>query len=468
MLLTITVASSPKTLPDARDIGYLLYKNPATLFEKQLGFGVARVFYPEATEQSATIALLVEVDPVGLVRGRADSLFQYVSDRPYAASSFLSVAISECFSTALAGRCEKHTELLQSRHTLSATIYSVHCEAGESLIQKIFEPLGYTLSITRLPLDENFPEWGDSNLYTVVISGVQTMQNMLSHLYVLLPAIDNAKHYFVGEEEVEKLLRHGIGWLETHPEKALITKRYLRYQRALTDSALAQLVPEESEGEIASETEAESESAPKHRLNDQRIDATLSAITALTPPAASIIDLGCGEGKTLAALIKALPHAVKLAGMDVSTVALEFAAKRLNLDRPNVSERLQLFQGSLVYRDARLAGFDVGLLNEVIEHLEPDRLVALERAVFAEARPRRVILTTPNREYNSVWPSLPAGKFRHADHRFEWTRAEFAAWADRLCVAHGYTVQFFGVGEDDPEGLDRGAPTQLAIFDRTS
>ena len=101
---------------------------------------------------------------------------------------------------------------------------------------------------------------------------------------------------------------------------------------------------------------------------------------------------------------------------------------------------------------------------EVIEHLDPDRLSALEASVFGDAVPRRVLVTTPNAEYNAVWDSLPAGAFRHADHRFEWTRPQFQSWAERVAGQYGYHVTFDGIGDTDPAG--RGTPTQLAHFSR--
>ena len=475
MFLTVTC-----TAPEATDLGYLLHKNPAALFEKELTFGVARVFYPEATAQRCTVALLVEVDPVGLVRGGSGDprLAQYVSDRPYVPSSFLSVALSQCFATALGGRSKDRPDRVDEKMPLTATLHALDCDAGEALIRRLFEPLGYSVAAERHePLDARFPEWGPSDLYSVTLSGAQTVRDLLTHLYVLVPVLDNAKHYFIGEDEVEKLVRKGEGWLDSHPEKEVIAKRYLRYKRALADAALARL--SEVEGAAPAETDAaiadsgargdaaEATLETPARLNDRRIEASVAAVASLDPPARRVIDLGCGEGKTMAALLRDVPALEHVAGMDVSVVPLGRAVRRLRLERLNERERerLSLFQGSLVYRDARLSGFDVALLNEVVEHLDADRLATLVRVVFEFARPRRVVVTTPNAEYNSVWPSLPAGKFRHPDHRFEWTRAEFAPWAQGVTAAHGYTVAFSGVGDEDPEG--RGTPTQMAVFDRT-
>jgi 3' terminal RNA ribose 2'-O-methyltransferase Hen1 len=469
MLLTIT-----STAPQADDLGYLLHKNPSTLFEKPLTFGTARVFYTEATAQRCSICLQVDIDTVGLVRGKGDKntsapLAQYISNRPYIPSSFLSVALNECFATALGGRSKERPERVDEKMPLAAQVVGLN--APPSLIRELFTPLGYTIETQSTgPLDERFPEWGESGLLHVTLTAQATVRDLLTHLYVLIPVLDNQKHYYIGDDEVEKLLRRGDGWLATHPAREMITLRYLRYRKALTSAALARLTeveetktPETMEAQDQAAEIAEETLETPVRLNDQRIAATVEAVRSLQPPAKRVIDLGCGEGRTMAALLEAIPGMEHVAGMDVATMPLEKAARRLRLERMNERERarVSLFQGSLVYRDARLSGYDVALLNEVIEHLEADRLATLVRIVFEYAHPRCVVVTTPNAEYNSVWPSLPAGKFRHADHRFEWTREQFQAWTHDIASKYGYTLTFSGIG---PLDETRGTPTQMATF----
>lgn len=461
MLLTLTAIASP-ALSDARDLGFLLHKNPASVLEKPLSFGTARVFWPEATPERATCALTVEIDPVGLVRGRADSLFAYVSDRPYAASSFLSVALSQCFSSALGGRMKEKAELATTPLPLSATLYALPCDGGEPLIRRMLEPLGWTVSVERLPLDPAFPEWGAGSHYTVTLSGEKTVHDLLSHLYVLIPVLDNAKHYGIGEDEVDKLLRHGKGWLASHQERELISRRYLRYRRTLTQTALERLSEIEEQESVEAEDPTEEAAEAPVRLNDRRIEAAVDVVRTASPTATTVLDLGCGEGRTLRALRAAFPT-LNLVGMDVSSGELTKAARRLKSDRDS---RLQLLHGSLVYLDERLpVGADVALLMEVIEHLDSWRLSTLEEVVFGTLKPRRVLVTTPNAEYNVVWSSLPTGKFRHHDHRFEWSRTEFQAWAQEVAARHGYQVTFGGIGEEDSEG--HGTPTQMAVFDQS-
>jgi 3' terminal RNA ribose 2'-O-methyltransferase Hen1 len=467
MLLTIRTTHRPAT-----DLGFLLHKNPARLQSFTQSFGRVHVFYPEASEDVCTAALLLDVDPVGLVRGRrgpageGGALDQYVNDRPFVASSFLSVAISDVFGTAMTGRSKERPELASMPIPLVARIAVLPCRGGEEFLRRLFEPLGYVLSTTSHALDETNPEWGPSRYFTVELSATTRLSELLTHLYVLIPVLDDEKHYWVGADEVEKLLRHGEGWLASHPERDTIARRYLRHRRSLVDDAIARLVgdeePEVDEAAAARDTEEATLEQPMS-LNEQRLATVLAALKG--SGATRVVDLGCGEGRLLKLLLDDRQFA-EIVGMDVSYRALEIAGDRLRLDRlaPKQRERIRLIHGSLMYRDSRLTGFDAATVVEVIEHFDPPRLAAFERVAFEFARPATAVLTTPNAEYNVRWESLPAGEFRHRDHRFEWTRAQFRDWAQRTADRFGYTVRFAPVG---PEDADLGSPTQMGIFTRT-
>ncbi|HYF04513.1 MAG TPA: 3' terminal RNA ribose 2'-O-methyltransferase Hen1 [Patescibacteria group bacterium] len=460
MLLTITTTHQPAT-----DLGYLLHKNPARVQTVNLSFGKAHVFYPEATAEKCTAAMLIDVDPVGLVRKKSEQAFalqQYVNDRPYAASSFLSVALAQVFGTAMGGRSKDRQELAEMPIPLSVRIPVLPCRGGETVLKKLFEPLGYALKAERLTLDEKFPEWGDSRYFDVELSAVCRLQDVLNHLYVLVPVLDDEKHYWVDTGELEKLLRKGDGWLAAHPEKELITKRYLKHRAALANEALSRFMPEETtvaEDEAEHDAE-ENEVEKKLRLNDVRMATVFEKVKSTG--AARVLDLGCGEGKLLKMLLGDKQF-TEILGMDVSYRTLEIAAKRLKLEAlpDKQRERIQLLHSSLVYRDRRLEGYDAATIIEVIEHLDEERLTALERNVFGFARPNYVIITTPNAEYNALFETLPAGKFRHKDHRFEWTRGQFEEWAQRVCAEFGYSAEFFPVGDVDEKA---GSPTQMAVF----
>jgi len=466
MLLTISTTHFPAT-----DLGYLLHKHPGKLQTFSLSFGQAHVFYSEVTPERCSANLLVDIDPIQLFLNNKKTnhsnfaLQQYVNDRPYTASSFLSVAIAQVFGSALAGQCNNKPELAQFAIPLTASINVVSCQEGPELIDRLFFPLGYQVNTQQISLDQHFPEWGNSIYFTVRLQAVTTVKQLLSHLYILIPVMDNEKHYFVGEDEIMKLTNHGEGWLSTHPERDWIVDRYLRHRRNLTESALALLREDDSTDKEKAEDQGDLNEERIEKsigLNQQRIDTVIAEIKSIG--GTRFIDMGCGEGKLLKRI---LPESrfTEITGMDVSSRYLSKAEYYLQIDRlpENQRRKLKLFQGSLLYLDQRLQGYDIAAMIEVIEHLDPNRLEVLEKVIFGNASPAAVIITTPNCEYNQKWTSLPAGNFRHPDHHFEWTRLEFQTWAKKVAADHQYVVGFKPIG---PEDSLLGSPTQMAIFMR--
>ncbi|MFG3442057.1 3' terminal RNA ribose 2'-O-methyltransferase Hen1 [Nonomuraea sp. NPDC047897] len=486
MLLTISTTARPAT-----DLGYLLHKHPDRVQEFGQSFGTATVFYPEAGEERCTAALLLDVDSVSLARSRGKgspdfSLSQYVNDRPYAASSLLAVALADVFRTARAGRCRARPELAERPLPLEVRLPALPCRGGPELARRLFAPLGWEVSAQSVPLDEGFPEWGDSRYVRLELRGAVRLADALNHLYVLLPVLDDGKHYWIAPDEVDKLIRAGEGWLRDHPERGLITRRYLGRRWALARTALArlaelgddteeQLDPAVAEGPVTPAHVTPQEgpvtqapvtpddgppAVPPRPLSVQRREAVLAMLEELG--ATSVVDLGCGQGE-LAGELLARPRFARVGAMDVSSMALTIAARKLKLDRmPELKRaRLHLFQGSLTYTDKRLSGYDAAVLMEVVEHVDPPRLEALERVVFGHARPAHVLVTTPNAEYNVRYEFLTG--MRHPDHRFEWTRAEFAHWAAGVAARYGYRLAVKPVGDDDPEV---GPPTQMGVFTR--
>ncbi|GAA1989046.1 3' terminal RNA ribose 2'-O-methyltransferase Hen1 [Catenulispora subtropica] len=531
MLLTITATPPPGADWPATDLGYLLHKNPERVQVFDVTYGKAHVFYPAADPRECTVALLLEVDPVALVRGKGPNtpdfaLAQYVNDRPYAASSLLASALGHVFRTALRGRCDQRPELAATPLPLRIEVPALICAESQraesqraesqraesnarepELAKALFEPLGWTVIAERVPLDPAFPDWGASRYLSLTLTGTLRLSDALSHLFVLLAALDGAKHYWVASDEVDKLVRVGGGWLGSHPLRGMIARRYLARRQPLVREALARLAevddvePEALDNAVGFEAEEEAavpgpasepsepnglnepsglsdpsglsrlsganepsgSSGPKERKQSLAIARRAAVVASLHEVgAARVLDLGCGEGALIRDLLKDRAF-TDIVGVDVSARALQTAARKLRVARlpDRVRARLTLRQGALTYTDARLAGYDAAVLMEVVEHVDPHRLAALEHAVFRAAHPRAVVVTTPNVEFNVRYETLEAGRFRHGDHRFEWTRAEFRTWAERVAAEHGYAVRFKPVGEQDPE---LGPSTQLALF----
>lgn len=464
MLLNISTSHYPAT-----DLGYLLHKHPDKFQSFDLSVGKAHVFYPEAGESKTTISLLLDIDPIDMVRearnlgGDAFPLGQFVNDRPYVASSFMSVAIAKIFSSALNGNCKEKPELVEKKLPFEVSVSVQPApHGGEILIRKFYEPLGYNVNLKRCTLDDHFPEWGDSKYFQLSLANTLSTKDLLSHLYVLIPALDNNKHYFVNENEIEKLLKKGEGWLNGHPAKQEIARRYLHNIRSLSGQAMQLL----TDGDTPDNTLPDKDLHPagarskKETLHDTRLRTVVDRL--LASGAKTVLDLGCGDGKLLRLLAPQRQFS-QIVGMDVAYKELLKAKERLGYDEmpPHQQERIRLFQGSLTYRDKRIEGFQAAAVIEVIEHLDPDRLKTFETVLFAHARPATVLITTPNKEYNMVWENLDTGTMRHSDHRFEWSREEFARWASHIATSYPYNFEIVPIG---PEVENVGAPTQMAIF----
>lgn len=456
MLLTLRCTS-----PTPDDLGYLLHKHPEKHQTFNVNWGEVHVFYPEVSEQACTAAMLLEIDPVGLVRRDTKSgLDQYVNDRPYAASSFFSVALNQVFKDALLKKCKHRPELVDKPLQLQAELSVVRARGGTTYLQQLFEPLGYEVTCLPHALDATM-NWNEAFYYTLTLRAECALHQMLNHLYVLMPVLDAEKHYYVDQKELEKLLHKGEGWLAQHPLKRSIVERYLKRRHHLTREALARLQDEQAEDpeEVTQRADEAEENLEKAvRLHDVRLDRVCELLKE--SGARQVVDMGCGSGKLLSRLHK-FRQFERVIGVDVSYASLTMAKDRLKYQEGET--RLQLMHGSLLYHDSRLQGCEAAALVEVIEHLDPPRLEACQRNLFGQMKPKMVVITTPNRDYNALFPGLPAGKFRHRDHRFEWSRDEFQAWSENVCQTFGYRVRYEGLGPEDPT---YGCPSQMGVFER--
>ncbi len=457
MLLELTTTHQPAT-----DFGYLLHKHPDKLFSTELSVGNALVFYPEANEEICTACLLLDINPVDLVRGdKSKNAFlsaHYVNDRPYTSNSFLSTAISKAFGSAINGTCPTKPELVVTPIPLKAKIHSLRVDCDPAYIPKLFEPLGYTITIEKFLLDAQFPSWGSGNVINLTVEKTTTLKELLTQLYVFMTVLDNSRHYYISKQDIDTLIRRGDGWLDAHPEKDWITKRFLKFLKPLTNEAFLRLSPEAVESETA-------EIQPIERtptLHQQRLTQSLEFVRA--SGAESVLDVGCGEGKLLKMIMRD-GQFKKIGGMDVSFGELQRAKENLHLEEasPAMRERIALFQSSVTYRDERFKEYEALVLVEVIEHLDEERLPDMAKVIFGFAQPKTVIMSTPNAEYNVVYEKLSADTFRHTDHRFEWTRKEFSDWCEGVGALYCYTFKIHHIGKQE-ENL--GAPSQMVVFNR--
>lgn len=468
MLLTITTTHQPAT-----DMGYLLGKHPNRCQTFDFPWAKAHVFYPEASHERCTIALAVELLTHKLNpnnRGTAHSRQEhFVNDRAYAATSHLALVINQLFSQAYASQNKDKPELSNTPLPLEVWLPTVPRGRHPDTASQLFEPLGYTVAAKPLPLDQKKPDSGYSRHIDLTLSHTITMAEMLRHLYVLLPTMDGGKHHYIEQDDVEKLMRFGEGWLSTHPKRDMIVNSSMNEKRSFANKVVAMLdeqnqAQEQPDENSPQETRHERQEAHVERgigLNKMRRDAVLKAVKDSSPN--SVIDLGCGEGTLTLALLQENPS-FRVTAMDVSTRAMSTLERRAGRLTPAQKDRLKTFHGSLSYRDRRLADHDTAVAMEVVEHIDEEKLSSFEDTVLAGARPKTLIVTTPNREYNAVFGMEP-GTRRHRDHRFEWDRQEFKKWANDSAAAHGYSVAILPIGPVDPS---MGPPSQMAVFTRIS
>lgn len=474
MLLTLSALSTPQA--PASNLSFLLHKHPDKLQSFSLPFGQAHLFYPEYSEHQCTLSLLLDVDPINLSRATNPNpnqhLWPYVNDRPYVCSSFMSTTISRVLGTALSGNCKSFPEYTSTPMHLKVSLHNLPVHSGHThheLISKLFSPLGYHIQTQHTGLlNERFPAWGESPLVDLHLEHSSiTLQELLAHIYVLIPVLDNNKHYFVSTQEVSKLLRHGDSWLHTHPEKTWITQRYLKRQTRLAKLALQELQHHKDEDEDNTPQTKDINQEPHttiettKNLHQRRLEQVLHTVLSL-PSHHRIVDMGCGEGKLLK-LLQNEPAIEHIVGIDVSTTSLQRAQRKLRMDELSYkeSQRITLHHGSLLYCDDITTNADVITLVEVIEHIEESLLPFAMYHMLGFAKPNHLIITTPNADYNSLFENLSAGHMRHNDHRFEWSRKTFEAWCLTQADTYNYSVSFEPVGDLHPE---LGAQTQMAVF----
>ncbi|MGI2326725.1 3' terminal RNA ribose 2'-O-methyltransferase Hen1 [Planococcus sp. YIM B11945] len=435
---------------NVKAVSYLLSKNPNNLYERNHKGHLVRLFYSKFTDEEMEVTIFVTPDPIELIQNKSNSfdITHYINDREFAVSSIFCSFIRSALGTALNGQPkEEYAEWVPYQFPFTIEFGPVASALSDRQLKDLFEPMGYEVGIARPDIHYSFDLKEKSSVRTLTLNGKQTLQNSLRHLFVLIPVIDNYKHYYIDEKEIEKLERYGEGWLENHPLRDLIYRQALRFKEVYS------LV------ESSNEEEKKAEPLRKARLNELRYDKIVEMAKQLSPT--SIVDFGSGEGK-LAVQLGFLNGVRKVLAVEPSQTATAKAIKRFEKvrDQANFIEPETLW-GSLYYFDERLKGKDLMILCEVIEHIDEERLPKAFDTILNSYAPTSLIVTTPNREYNEIYDM--DDHFRHDDHRFEWTRQEFRDW----CTArnhHGhYELEFMGIGEED---LQQGFPTQMCVFKR--
>ncbi|PUB11135.1 3' terminal RNA ribose 2'-O-methyltransferase Hen1 [Paenisporosarcina sp. OV554] len=435
---------------NVKAISYLLSKNPSNLYERNHKGHLVRLFYSKFTETELEVTIFVTPDPIELVKNNSNSydITHYINDREFAVSSIFCSFIRSALGTALNGQPrEEHIKWVDYPFPFNFEFGPVVSTLSDEELKNLFEPIGYEVTITRPEIEYSFQVKDKSSARYISIEGVKTLQEGLRHLFVLIPVIDNYKHYFIDEKEIEKLERYGEGWLEQHPLRDLIYRKALRFKEIYS------LV------ENSGREEKKVEPVKKVRLNELRYERIVDTVSRMKPK--TVVDFGSGEGK-LSVQLGFVEGVKEILAVEPSESESLKALNRFNKVK-NIDEFVvpEILWGSLFYYDERLKDKDIIILCEVIEHIDEYRLPKAMDTVLNDYQPGALIITTPNREYNEVYDMEE--HLRHNDHRFEWTREEFSRWCTERNHRNDYELLFDGIGE---EHETHGFPTQMCVFKR--
>ncbi|MGM0845103.1 MAG: 3' terminal RNA ribose 2'-O-methyltransferase Hen1 [Bacillota bacterium] len=446
MQLTIRASGA-----EAEVISFLLAKNPNNIYERSQNGHLVRMFYSKFTKEEVEVTLFVTPDPIELSRNSSEKydITSYINDREFAVSSIFCTFLRSALGTALNGKPkDEYAPWVNHAFSLKLEFGPLASSLSDQQIIGLYEPLGYEVEITYGEADYNLDLKTKSSVRYITLKGLTTLQNGLRQLVVLIPVLDNYKHYYIDEKEIEKIERYGEGWLDHHPQREFILQKALRFKEIYSqvDNRIA-------EGD-------KKESPIKVRLNDLRYEKIIHHINRLEKKE-SIVDFGSGEGK-LSLRLGFVNGVKEIIAVEPSESAALKALKRF--EKAAQKEDILMpttMMGSLFYFDERLKGKDVMILCEVIEHIDEYRLPKIMNTILNDYKPGVLMITTPNQEYNQVY-DMSEG-YRHSDHRFEWTREEFYQWCNQQNTAENYELVFDGIGEEHER---YGFPTQMCIFTR--
>ncbi|WP_407270561.1 3' terminal RNA ribose 2'-O-methyltransferase Hen1 [Radiobacillus sp. PE A8.2] len=429
-------------------LSFLLAKNPTNLYERESKGHLVRMFYSKFMPSEVEATIFVTPDSIELVKNNnnAYDITHYINDREFAVSSIFTSLIRSALATALNGNTkEEYQAWVKHCFPFTFGFGPVSTDLSDEQITNLFEPLGYEIDIEKRELDYDFSLKTTNHVRYINIHGTTTLQTGLRQLFVLIPVLDNYKHYYIDEKEIDKLQRYGEGWLDQHPSKDMIIRRALRFKELY--SQLEDKVEQQ-------------ETTPKVRLNELRYQKIAETVQQLTDRK-SIVDFGSGEGK-LAYKLGFVSGVEEILAVEPSETATTRAIARFEHGESEVGFVSPTpVWGSLYYFDQRLVNKDVIILCEVIEHIDEYRLPKIIQTILQKYQPRALIITTPNSEYNNVYELDQA--YRHSDHRFEWTRNQFQACCTAATEQHPYRLHFDGIGEEHPSF---GQPTQMCTFIR--
>jgi 3' terminal RNA ribose 2'-O-methyltransferase Hen1 len=418
MLLSISVEGA-----GADTLSYVVQKHPAKIFEK----GNLRLFFPKYDKNASSLVAMAEFPEFKLWDKDTPGADAYVSSREYALSSLFCRELKGAFGTVLSGKYKDEKDQKMAETPLEVVVDALPLATSltDEQLRSLFQPLRYAGFTPSYTVDHSYQyPWMPQRhrVLELALRGQKTIREVLRHLLVLIPAIDNYTHYTELDTLVAELKNYGEGWLDQHPKKAFITARFLRNSR--------KLIKEFDGAEEKKQGEAELEK--RIFLGELRTNWFLDTVKRLG--ARSVVDAGCGSGR--------LAEAMNKAGV-LEVSAFDCHGKAVQAAKYHLENKANVFFSSLMYRDDRLLSKDAILLQEVVEHMPAFQLRRAMELIFKVYRPKWVLMSTPNRSYNKIF-GMPEGAFRHRDHKFEFDEAEAKRFCDSLPGGYKYAIEPIG------------------------
>lgn len=433
---------------NAGNLSYFLGKHPDRPFTRETKYGKVEAKFLHYRQNEVIFYITFHPNGLSLVKeSDFHQLEDYINDREFSLSSIFLTNIRHSIGYVLSDEKEGITENMH----FSVSLSPLSTRLPDHAITELFEPLGYDVSIEKIESDYTF-DVDSGRVVSLTLTSQTNVVDVFRHLYVLIPIMDNYKHYDIDSNEAEKLLRFGAKWLEQHPKREFITRRFVGYRKGLANDVLSTFEPKEKELTNNEEPEV------KTPLGKLRYSAFADKVKEL--PIQSVVDMGAGEGRLVELLVQN-EQLTEILACEPTVNGLDRMKRLISIleRKKKVRVKPSIIQSSLFYRDERLLHKDALILCEVIEHIERERVDQVLSTILSYYQPTYFIFSTPNYEYNDIYGL--EGALRHNDHRFELTRKEFHSLVERHANENNYSFDIIGIGEEHTE---LGFPTQMAVL----
>lgn len=466
MFLKLKVSSDDQDY-DINNVGFIIHKNPTNKYlNVKEKLGNVNIFFKNENN-TLNIDHVFELNSLDLFRksnqGHIDNIDHYVNDQSYTINSMFSSILNKVYSTCV-NKKDINT-LKEFQISVEFGVVRLH-KIKIDTIKDIFIELGFDFQYERLPYNPMSKETTQflndmSDNYIFKLSHNSMSFNKLFNILIVMTYVYNVnRHFEVSQDQLVKLIERNSEWLKEHSKKQLIVQRFLSYKKELTTQALSLLEIESLDSETIINPNSENEIEKRESLGEKRYKKIYEVVNSLSEGnQVSVVDFGSSTGKLIRSWLYSdfdLSNISEYTLTDVNSKDLSFASRKIDLKKNHF---INIAHSSLEYFDKRFVNKDIGIMCEIIEHIEPRKLNSVLKNILENYNIKYLIITTPNFEYNKVYG---IDGFRHWDHRFEYTRAEFENFKKHLSV--DLNVDILDSGFIGEEHIEFGGSTQYVVI----